>query len=211
MPDADVDPVLALKKPFRAWKIARIAGILFMIFFIPSLRSCGQITVGLPFVAISERSSSGFHFHWLNLALNVAVAAVVILAATLALKAVKRAKTRTTLMAGFDFVGIYASLVLVGYLVVLPLCANSKDNTIGGAIFIGYAFFIYPWFDIMSEIANSFPDAIAASPLFGDSYDLPMRLGFLLMCLAWFGLGCLAAAIARSAARKRERPGQPVS
>jgi hypothetical protein len=207
----DVDPVHAPKKPHRAWKIARIAGILFLIFFIPSIRSCGRITVGLPFVALSERSGPGFQLHWLNLALNLAVAAVVILAAALALKAVKRAETRKTLMAGFDFVGIYASLVLAGYLVVLPLCANSNDNTIGGAIFIGYAFFIYPWFDIMSEIANSFPNAIAASPLFGESYDLPMRLGFLLMCLAWFGLGCVMAAIARSAARKREGPGRPVS
>jgi hypothetical protein len=204
----DVDPVHALKKTHRAWKIARIAGILFMIFFIPSLRSCGQITVGLPFVALSERSGPGFQFHWLNLSLNLAVAAVVILAAALALKAVKRAETRRTLMTGFDFVGIYASLVFVGYLVVLPLCADSNDNTISGAIFVGYAFFIYPWFGIMSEIANSFPSAIAASPLFGENYDLPMRLGFLLMCLAWFGLGCLAASITKTITRKREGLGK---
>jgi hypothetical protein len=186
-------------------KIIRAAVTVAMILFIPLMRSCGRISAGFPFVAISQGSGPGLSFQWINLGLNLAVGLVAVLAVFFLMKAVKRPQTRQTLESGFSFLEIYVALVVIGYLIVLPLLVNSKDGTIAATFFMAYAFFIHPFFGIVTPMQSLFPESLASSSLFGDDYDLPMRLGFALMCLAWFALGCAKSAVsARSSARRHK-------
>lgn len=200
------DPARTLPRK-AGWNVLRMAAILAMILFVPLMRSCGRIGAGFPFVAVSQEQGPRPSVHWAGLALNLAIGAMTAVAAFAIARKVASARTRRILEGGFSFLGIYVALVYFGYLVVLPLMGNSKDGSLPGILFVGYAFFIHPFFGIVSRMQSLFPESLSSSCLFGDGYDLPMRLGFALMCLAWFALGCLRAGLASG---KRKAAGERI-
>lgn len=186
-----------------AWKTARTLAIILILLFIPAIRSCGQVSSGLPFVALSQGDSGSIRVHWANFALNLAITSFLVLAAAIGFRRLKSPITKKTLRAGFDSIGIYALLVMIGYLVVYPLTANADEHGFAGWFFIVYASFVHPYIWIVSDLSDLFSGSLSRSTLFGDSYDLPMRLGFILMCALWFGLGCAASAVSRRMKGKR--------
>lgn len=193
---------LAVKRG-RIRGIGKVACVTILILFIPALRSCGEVSSGFPFVAVNTGSDPGLTFHWPNLALNAIIAGIAILAAFLALKRVRSPAIKKALSSGLDFIGIYALLVHLGYYAVYPLLSNADELSVGGRIFLGYALFIHPYIEIVHDTADSFPSAIGDSPLYGDGYDFPMRVGFALMCALWFILGFLKGIIATARTKKR--------
>jgi hypothetical protein len=171
---------------------------------VPTIRSCGDVALGFPTVAVANVGEPSGEFRPLALAINVlAVGAVAAAFAFFYLKT-KRDAVRSILRWGFAAFAIYQLLVVFGYVVMYPILLKSGDRSIGAYASMGYVYFIYPFFDLVGFFSRRIPAGASGSAFFGDSSDIPMRIGWLAMSAAWFGAGIGVRALVREAARRNE-------
>jgi hypothetical protein len=166
-----------------------------MVCLIPNLRSCGNFSLGFPTVAYASSTQDTVDFRFFNLAINDGFVSLITLGFFFLYKRIRNDRTRRLVRSGFSFLGLYQLLIVFGYAVIYPVLIIFGENHIIGMGGIVYAYFIHPFFGIIQEVANLFPADVQTSFLFGDNYDMPMRIGYVLMCGAWFGLGVLKAVI----------------
>jgi hypothetical protein len=170
---------------------------------VPTFRSCGDVALGFPTVAVANVGEPSGEFRPLALAINIlTVGAIAAAFAFLYLKTGRDA-VRSILRWGFASFAIYQLLVVFGYVVMYPILLKSGDKSIGAYASMGYAYFIYPFFDLIGLFSRRMPADASGSAFFGDSSDIPVRIGWLAMSAAWFGAGAGVRAIVRAAKRKR--------
>jgi hypothetical protein len=181
------------KKRFNL-NLVKIAFLAIFVCFLPNLRSCGNLSVGFPAVVYgSSAKVEPADFRLVNLAINIVSVGLSVLGLVFLYRRIRSDRGRRLVRSGFTFLGAYQVMLIFGYAVVYPLIINLGENTIVAAVCMIYAFFIHPYLEIVQEISYLFPDALHTSFLFGDHYDVPMRIGYVLMCGLWFGLGVLKA------------------
>lgn len=167
--------------------IYRVAAFFLVVCFLPFFRSCGDVSMGFPAAALAGDWVYGIDkINWLSLVINLCV---MILLSAAAFMILKKRQPGKIVSAGIKGVIIYHALIVSGYFVTYPL------YTVFHNWFMEYAagihlYALYP----LHEVIEFGPlERISdASGIYGDTYDIKLRLHYLLMTGAWFGSGCLA-------------------
>jgi hypothetical protein len=186
--------------PTRRLPVLRLTVLCLTLAFVPALRSCGGLSFGFPAVAYATLPKDAAHLRPGNALLDLAAVAL-LAAGLLALYRTRRSERgRALVRGGVQGLAAYQALVVVGYAVLYPIATvHQGDDALTGFI-LGYAYFIHPYMAAIPRLAAALPHAWHASWLFGDDHDLPMRLAYVVMWAAWFGLGALRVAFRRTAA-----------
>lgn len=184
--------------------LARNAALALTIAFVPGLRSCGEVSFGFPGVAWAWGASTPAAPRPLVALLDLVVVAALAAALWAVYRSRRTERARGLLRGGVQGLAVYQALVVFGYAAVYPLARVHEADDALTVLIMAYAYFVHPFMAASSAVAGALPAAWAQAPLFGDADDIPVRLAYLVMWAAWFGLGALRVAFTR-----RDRPAAP--
>jgi hypothetical protein len=201
--------------PTRKATWTKIVLLCLTICFVPCLRSCGGISFGFPVVAYGGQGHAAHqgqslveNLRPLNALLDLAVVGLVAVGLVALYRTRRGERARALLRGGLQGLAVYQALVVLGYAVLYPVSMVHDGEDALSAFIIGYAYFIHPYYlTIAKQVGEALPQAWHDSSLFGDAVDLPMRLGYVVMWAAWFGLGALRTVFTRRAAPAPEALG----
>lgn len=167
-------------------KIIRVAGFFLVVCFLPFFRSCGDVSMGFPAAALSGDWVFDIDkINGISLAINVCV---MILLSTVVIMILNRRPPGRIISSGIRGIIIYHLLILTGYFVTWPLYLVSHNW------FMEYVagLHLYSLYPLHEVIGFEWLDSISeASAFYGDTYDIKLRLHYLLMVCFWFCAGCI--------------------
>lgn len=175
------------------WNRFKLVALILVVVFVPCLRSCGNLSLGFPAVIIGA-GNGPVDFKPLNGLLNVVIVVSVFLVLWQLYRRIQNPIRKKHLLAGFHSVLFYQALILFGYAVIYPFYPLVESGSLSDTLCMAYLLLIHPYFGLASWLSGIIPDSLALSFLFGDSLDIPMRLGYLVMCALWFALGVTVSA-----------------
>ena len=160
----------------------KIPAFTMLLAFTPFLRSCGDVSYGLPFVSIEAGSPYAFESaRPLLMLINIAIAAACIFCIRYFLR-----NKKDILKGGTQGVLMYQIVTWIAYLVIYPVSSNIKFVEYIAGIFL---YFLYPFYAFAYDIHLMIPAVIEKSRFFGDADDIPLRLMYIAMMGIWFILG----------------------
>lgn len=167
--------------------IYRVTGFFLIVCFLPFFRSCGDVSMGFPAAALTgSRVLSIDKVNFLSLAVNLCVM-ILLSAAVIAI--LKKWSPGPAVSAGIKSVIVYHVLIITGYFVTHPLYTMFHNTVMEYAAGI-HLYALYPLHEVFGSARLE--RISEANVLFGDMYDINLRLHYLLMTSLWFGAGCLA-------------------
>jgi hypothetical protein len=178
----------------------KVLVLFLMIAFVPSLRSCANVSYGFPSV-IFEASDpfTVTTFHPWNLALNVVVLAALFIA--LYFLVFRRIRDNRKIGEGLKYLYIFNGLEYVGFWGVYWLISSKSD--VVGAIVMVYSVLLYGPFFLLNDI-GVFSAISRESALFGDEYDIKIRLVYVFMSTVWFAIGCVKQVVVEKIRARKE-------
>lgn len=162
----------------------KVPALIIIISFTPFLRSCGDVSYGLPFVSIEAASPYALKsLRPLLMLANIAVVTACVLLIRHCLK-----NRKAFLRNGAQGVVLYLCITWFAYLVVYPLSVHIKILEYLAGLCL---YFLYPFYAFAYDIHVMIPASIEKSYFFGDADDIPLRLISIVMIGIWFLLGNL--------------------
>lgn len=171
----------------------RAACMVLLVAMSPFLRSCGEVSYGFPLVAVEAGRP------WVLKSFRLFYAALDILAVTALALAVYYLlrKKKDLLKGGMQGVAFYILCTWFGFIAVYPLSFLGDSSGAWGYITGIYLYFLYPFYAFTYDMHVLIPEAMEKSRFFGDADDIPLRIMYAVMVLAWFFLGYLRITIFR--------------
>lgn len=163
----------------------RVVALFLMIAFVPALRSCANVSYGFPSVIFEATDPFTITtFHPWNLALNGVVLAALFV--VLYFLVFKRLQDNRKIQTGLKYLYIFNGLEYVGFWGIYWLISSKSD--VIGALVMAYSFLLYGPLFLLNDL-GIFSNLSRESPLFGDEYDIKIRLVYVFMSAVWFAIG----------------------
>lgn len=172
---------------------------LFLSFVLaPGFRTCGKISYGFPAVAIeADTPVSVKHIKLENALIDLVLVSLVFLAAIYLLS--RSSRFRRPFKYGLKGIYWYQAFLWFSYL-VLYWGVKLSDNI------IAVLYVLYPFCSNLLHLSNSpFNRFSASSPLFGNDYDIIIRLNYAASLVLCFAMGLAAYYIKRPHQNKNEQ------
>jgi len=167
--------------------VYRVAAFFLIVCFLPFFRSCGDVSMGFPAAALAgDWVLSIDKVNWLSLVINLCV---MMLLSVTGVMVFKKRPPGKIVSAGIKGVIIYHVLILAGYFVTYPLYMVFHNWFMEYAVGI-HLYALYPLHEVFEF--QSLDRISETSVIYGDMYDIRLRLHYLLMIFFWFGSGCFA-------------------
>jgi len=153
--------------------------------FLPFFRSCGDVSMGFPAAALSGGSVFSIDsVNWKSLTINLFMMALFSAAALMIAHIRKPGKIFTS---GIRGIIIYHALILAGYFVTHPLYMVFQNSFAEYAAGI-HLYALYPLHEVVEF--SSLDNISKSMSIYGDIYDIKLRLHYVIMTFFWFGAGC---------------------
>ena len=185
-----------MKRLYRVTEFFLVTG------FLPFFRSCGDVSMGFPAAALSGGSVFSIDsVNWKSLAINVFFMVLFSVAVLMIADIRKPGKILTS---GTRGIIIYNAIILAGYFVTYPLYMVFHNSFMEYAAGI-HLYALYPLHEVVEF--SSLDNISESMSIYGDIYDIKLRLNYVLMIFVWFGAGCLAGYISSIRERNNKKTG----